>query len=228
MAMLWKWWKNRNDTMKEKLKMLVNEGRFEIVGGGWSMNDEATTNYQSLIDQYTWGFRRINDSFGSCGRPRVGWQVDPFGHSREQASIFARMGFDGMFVGRIDYVYKWARLWNKTAEFIWKGSDSLGKSANLFTMILYYRFFTPPGFCFDTFCGNRVPIIDDPNNVNYNVQDRVSENFPCHHLNVSSSNRPLVEEIHHVINNWVSQIIRIYSGSDHIEFDWLVGPVPVE
>ncbi len=34
--------------------------------------------------------------------PRVAWQVDPFGHSREVASLFAQMGFDSLFLGRID------------------------------------------------------------------------------------------------------------------------------
>lgn len=71
-------------------------------------------------------FRRLNDTFGSCARPHIGWQIDPFGHSREQASLFAQLGFDGMFFGRLDYQDKNKRLRDKTMEFIWKGSSNLG------------------------------------------------------------------------------------------------------
>lgn len=70
--------------------------------------------------------RQLNDTFGACGRPRLGWQIDPFGHSREMASLLAQMGYDGQFFGRIDYQDKTARMLNKTMEFVWHGSTSLG------------------------------------------------------------------------------------------------------
>ncbi|CAF4367346.1 unnamed protein product, partial [Adineta steineri] len=62
-----------------------------------------------------------------CGRPKVGWQIDPFGHSREQASLFAQMGFDGLFFGRADYEDIQARNRTKTKEMVWKGSANLGE-----------------------------------------------------------------------------------------------------
>lgn len=78
----------------------------------------------------------LNDTFGKCGRPRVGWQIDPFGHSREMASIFARMGFDGLLFGRLDYQDKLTRLQTKTAEMVWKGSANLGKALAFFISLL--------------------------------------------------------------------------------------------
>lgn len=72
-------------------------------------------------------FRRLNDTFGKCSRPRIGWQIDPFGHSREMASMFAQMGYDGLFFGRLDYQDKTERLLTKTAEMIWRASANLGK-----------------------------------------------------------------------------------------------------
>ena len=69
----------------------------------------------------------MNDTFGKCSRPKIGWQIDPFGHSREQASIFAQMGYDGLLFGRLDYQDKELRLKNKKLEMIWRASPSLGK-----------------------------------------------------------------------------------------------------
>lgn len=56
-AFFWKWWLRQNDNMRNKVKNLVNEGRLEFVGGGWSMHDEAATHYQSIVDQMSWGFK---------------------------------------------------------------------------------------------------------------------------------------------------------------------------
>jgi Glycosyl hydrolases family 38 N-terminal domain len=57
-AFLWKWWASQtNDTLKDTVRKLVSDGQLEITGGGWCMNDEAVTHYQSTIDQFTWGFR---------------------------------------------------------------------------------------------------------------------------------------------------------------------------
>jgi lysosomal alpha-mannosidase len=60
--------------------------------------------------------------------PRVAWQIDPFGHSREQASLFAQMGYDGLFFGRLDYQDKFNRAMRENMETIWSGSpDNLGE-----------------------------------------------------------------------------------------------------
>lgn len=43
--------------MKKKVIELNQNGQLEIIGGAWSMNDEAAVNYQSTIDQFTYGLR---------------------------------------------------------------------------------------------------------------------------------------------------------------------------
>jgi lysosomal alpha-mannosidase len=109
MAFFWRWWNEQNEETKNLTRKLVDERRLEFVIGGWSvmdlkkplsnyflplivtlsliyrcMNDEATTYYTDIIDQQTLGLKFILEEFGPCARPRSAWQIDPFGHSREQ------------------------------------------------------------------------------------------------------------------------------------------------
>uniref|UniRef100_A0A1Q3FMY3 Alpha-mannosidase n=2 Tax=Culex tarsalis TaxID=7177 RepID=A0A1Q3FMY3_CULTA len=172
-AFFFKWWNEQTPELQDQVRDLVNQGRLEFIGGAWSMNDEAATHYQSIIDQFTWGLRLLNDTFGECGRPRIGWQIDPFGHSREQASIFAQMGFDGYFFGRLDYEDKRQRLTKKNAEMIWKASANLADS-DLFTGVLYNTYQPPPGFCFDILCSDE-PFMDSPYSAENNVDAKVDK-----------------------------------------------------
>jgi alpha-mannosidase len=49
------------------------------------MHYEATVHYIDMIDQTTLGHRYIKEEFGQI--PRIGWQIDPFGHSAVQAYL---------------------------------------------------------------------------------------------------------------------------------------------
>ena len=55
------------------------------------MNDEASTDYNAIIDQMSIGLRFVEENFGAEARPRIGWHIDPFGHSAEQAALFAKV-----------------------------------------------------------------------------------------------------------------------------------------
>ncbi|XP_046648826.1 lysosomal alpha-mannosidase-like isoform X2 [Daphnia pulicaria] len=173
MAFFWQWWEEQDESTRDVVRDLVSQGRLEFINGGWCMNDEATTHYVDIIDQMSLGLSLLNDTFGECGRPRIAWQIDPFGHSREQAFIFSQMGYDGLFFGRLDHEDKKQRMAAKTMEMVWS-SSSLGQTGWLFTGVNYNLYQPPPGFCFDILCSD-LPVIDNPKSKEYNVDQRVTE-----------------------------------------------------
>lgn len=173
MAFFQRWWRQQSETLKVKVKRLVDSGQLEFINGGMCMHDEATPHYIDLIDQTTLGHLFILDEFGK--KPRVGWQIDPFGHSAVQAYLLgAELGFDSLFFARIDYQDRAKRTSDKTLEVIWQASRSLGSSSQIFTGIFPVHYEPPDGFTFEI---NDVsdPIQDDPLLFDYNVQQRVDD-----------------------------------------------------
>ncbi|CAK1546529.1 unnamed protein product, partial [Leptosia nina] len=173
-AYFWRWWKEQRGATRATFRTLVAEGRIQFAGGGWVQADEATTHYLHLIDQYTWGLRKINDTLGPCGKPRAAWQIDTYGHSREHTSLLAQMGFDGLFIGRVDHKQRESMIEEDRMEFMWRGSDILGKMSDIMTHTLYNVYNAPDGFCFDFLC-NDEPIVDDPDSKVFNADKRVND-----------------------------------------------------
>ncbi|XP_053145025.1 lysosomal alpha-mannosidase isoform X2 [Hemicordylus capensis] len=160
------WWGLQTEDMRSTVRQLVAEGRLEFVNGGWCMNDEASVHYSAVIDQMSLGLHFLQKTFGECGRPRVAWHIDPFGHSREQASLFAQMGFDGFFVGRIDYQDKGTRKALCEMEQLWRASSNLDPPvADLFTGVLPNGYDPPMSLCWDQICSDN-PIVDDDSDEN--------------------------------------------------------------
>jgi alpha-mannosidase len=101
-AFFQRWWREQDADTKAQMSEVVQRGQLEFLNGGWCMHDEAGTHYISMIDQTTCGHKFLVEQFGVI--PRIGWQIDPFGHSSTQAALLsAETGFDGLFFGRIDY-----------------------------------------------------------------------------------------------------------------------------
>ncbi|XP_032939560.1 lysosomal alpha-mannosidase [Catharus ustulatus] len=159
-AFLARWWQQQGEPTRRLVRRLVQEGRLEFVGGGWCMSDEAASHYGGLVEQQALGRALLRRLFGPCGTPRVAWQIDPFGHAREAAAAFAQMGYDGLFLGRVDHQDKWRRLQRRELEMVWRGSDSLEPPrADIFTGILPNMYNPPPGLCWDQLCSDP-PVVD--------------------------------------------------------------------
>ena len=95
------WWDEQTDEKKELTKKLVQNGQLELINAGWSMHDEACADYEDMINNMMIGHNWVKEIFGV--KPRIGWQIDPFGHSNTNARIFSEIGFDAMFIARLDY-----------------------------------------------------------------------------------------------------------------------------
>ncbi|GAB4848626.1 hypothetical protein Ancab_003333 [Ancistrocladus abbreviatus] len=173
MAFFQRWWRQQSPKVRARVKELVNTGQLEFINGGMCMHDEATPHYIDLIDQTTLGHQFIKNEFGQI--PRVGWQIDPFGHSAVQAYLLgAELGFDSLYFARIDYQDRAKRKDQKTLEVVWRGSKSLGSTSQIFTGIFPRHYDPPDGFTFEI---NDVssPIQDDVLLFDYNVQERVDD-----------------------------------------------------
>uniref|UniRef100_A0A164XFA1 alpha-mannosidase n=1 Tax=Daucus carota subsp. sativus TaxID=79200 RepID=A0A164XFA1_DAUCS len=127
-AFFQRWWRDQSEATQNTVKRLVESGQLELINGGMCMHDEAAPHYIDMIDQTTLGHRFVKQVFNVT--PRIGWQIDPFGHSAVQAYLLgAEVGFDSLFFGRIDYQDRTKRKAEKSLEVVWQGSKSLRSSA---------------------------------------------------------------------------------------------------
>ncbi|KAK4410705.1 putative alpha-mannosidase [Sesamum angolense] len=176
-AFFQRWWRQQSEAVKKIVQLLVSSGQLELINGGWCMHDEAATHYIDMIDQTTLGHKFIKEQFNVT--PRIGWQIDPFGHSAVQAYLLgAEVGFDALFFGRIDYQDRAKRRDEKKLEVIWQGSKSHGSSSQVnlkYLLALSIGNYEPPtGFYFEV--NDDSPVVqDDINLFDYNVQERVND-----------------------------------------------------
>ena len=82
------------------------------------MHDEACPTFDDMINNMMLGHQFLLEEFGI--KPRIGWSIDPFGHSNTNVRLFAEMGFDAWFIARLDYQDKKQRKEDKTMEFVWR------------------------------------------------------------------------------------------------------------
>lgn len=183
-AFFQRWWHEQTHEIKQEVKRLVKKGQLDLTcNGGWVMHDEATTHFTAMLDQTSLGHHFLKKEFGVT--PKIGWQIDPFGHSATQAAILsAGIGFKALYFARIDYQDYAKRLQEKNLEYIWRPSKSLGKNAQVFTGVMQNHYGPPQNYDFS----HDTPIQDDRELHDYNVCDRV-EPFIRECLNRAAATR---------------------------------------
>lgn len=109
----------------EKVRHLVREGRWEVVGGEWVECDHLHPSGESLVRQLLQGQLYAREQFGV--QARVGWSPDSFGHNGNLPQIMAKAGIE-CFVFKRPLVNE---LDLPATPFWWEGIDG--------TRVLSYR-----------------------------------------------------------------------------------------
>lgn len=186
------WWKNQNEETKASVRALAREGRLEFVNAGWSMHDEACTHYEDQINNMLMGHNFLMEEVGV--KPRIGWHIDPFGHSSANARLFAEMGFDALFFARADYQDAEKRMNESSMEWLWRPFfKHVGKRGQLLAHLMVDNTYYPPQyFGFDDEGKNEGPFVDDPSLSTFNADwksawfvnytQELSKHFRTNHL----------------------------------------------
>ena len=62
--------------------------------------DEAVTSYSDILTNFRLGSAFLKEEFGV--ETKIGWQLDPFGHSSANAELFQLLGMEAMVFARIN------------------------------------------------------------------------------------------------------------------------------
>ncbi len=109
----------------EKIRQLMREGRWEVVGGEWVEADHVLPGGESLVRQFVHGQTWAEGRMGL--RARVGWSPDSFGHSGNLPQIMAKAEIES-FVFKRPLVHEQDL---PSTPFWWQGIDG--------TRVLAYR-----------------------------------------------------------------------------------------
>jgi alpha-mannosidase len=100
---------------RSRIRRLIDAGRVELVGGMYNQPDSNLSGAETLVRSLIYGVAYHRDVIG--GRPRVGWQLDAFGHAPGFPSLAAGAGLDAVVFARGPH-HAWGPWWYKHAD-IW-------------------------------------------------------------------------------------------------------------
>lgn len=131
----------------------------------------------------TVGHQYLLERFGV--RPKVAWQIDPFGHGGLSPQLYAEMGFDAVIINRVHHKIKTMMKNSASLEFIWKNGNT-----SIFTHTLHTHYSAIFGFDFE----DRVPTIED-----HNINERANT---------------FVDQIKNRAKSYLSNLVMVPFGDD--------------
>ena len=111
-ALLYEWVEEHEPLLFERIKKLVKEKKWIIMGGWYVQPDCVMPSGESFISQIELGNEYFMEKFGV--KPGVAINFDPFGHTRGLVQILKKMGYGGYLFMRPDDI---------KGDFIWEGFD---------------------------------------------------------------------------------------------------------
>ncbi|MBO5105540.1 MAG: alpha-mannosidase [Clostridia bacterium] len=111
-AVLYEWVEQHEPKLFERIKKLVKQGKWKIMGGWYIQPDCVMPSGESFLSQIALGREYFKEKFGV--EPTTAINFDPFGHTRGLVQILSKTGFDSYIAMRPDAF---------RGNFIWKGAD---------------------------------------------------------------------------------------------------------
>jgi len=116
-SILYEWIEEHDPALFEKIKKLVQDGRWEIVGGWFLQPDCNMPSGESIFRQVLKGRLYFYDKFGKT--PITAINMDPFGHAQGLVQMLAKCGFQhyvNIRPPKHEYPFD-------SEDFIWQGYD---------------------------------------------------------------------------------------------------------
>jgi alpha-mannosidase len=116
-AILYEWTEQYEPALFDRIRALVAEGRWHIMGGWYLQPDCNLPSGESFVRQALVGKQYFLEKFGV--EPKVAVNLDPFGHTRGLVQILRKAGYEGYLFCRPDSTF----LPLPSNDFTWVGYD---------------------------------------------------------------------------------------------------------
>lgn len=109
-ALLYEWVEEYEPELFERIKKLVKQGKWAIMGGWYLQPDCTMLSGESFLSQIELGRKYFKEKFGV--EPKTAVNFDPFGHTKGLVQILEKSGYDS-------YIFMRPQKYPK--DFIWDG-----------------------------------------------------------------------------------------------------------